>query len=302
MSANSNEATVLGTGARQRSMVAVLADLTKARVNLLVLITAAIGFLAGSGSEVDYPLFFHTLFGTAVVAAAAAALNQYLERGPDSRMRRTERRALPSGRLSPDAVLVGAGLTAVAGMGYLVVAVNLTTAFLGAFTLCTYLFVYTPLKRVTTVNTSVGAIPGAVPPLMGWAGAQGEIALPGWSLFAILFFWQLPHFMAIAWIYREDYARGGFAMVPVFDPEGRRTSLLAVSHTLGLLPVSLAPFVFHIAGTAYLVGALVLGLGFLVFAVRFARDLSLRSAKQLFWASIVYLPALLVLLVVDGIR
>lgn len=283
-------------------MVGVLADLTKARVNLLVLITTAIGFLAGSGRGVDYVIFVHTLLGTAMVAAAAAALNQYLERDLDARMRRTERRALPSGRLSPDQVLVGATVTAVVGLGYLAFAVNITTSFLGAFTLCTYLFVYTPLKRITTLNTAVGAIPGAVPPLMGWTGAQGEIALPGWSLFAILFFWQLPHFMAIAWIYREDYARGGFAMVPVFDPEGRRTSLLAVSHTLGLLPVSLAPFLLHIAGRGYLLGALVLGIGFLACAVRFARTLSLRSAKELFWASILYLPVLLVLLVLDGIR
>ena len=299
---SAHAAQVLGSPGPPRSWMATLADLTKARVNLLVLITTAIGFLAGARGELRVVLFFHTLVGTALVAAAAAALNQYVERDLDARMRRTERRPLPSGRMDPDTVLWGAGFTAVGGLIYLAWAVNLTTAFLGAFTLCCYLFVYTPLKRVTTINTAVGAIPGATPPLMGWTAAQGEIAIEGWALFAILFFWQLPHFMAIAWIYREDYARGGFAMVPVFDGEGKRTALLAVSHTLGLLPVSLAPFILHMAGPTYFMGALLLGGGFLVCAIRFARALSVPAARQLFWASILYLPALLILMVVDRVR
>jgi len=158
------------------------------------------------------------------------------------------------------------------------------------------------LKRLTPLNTSIGAIPGAIPPLMGWTAVRGDVALEGWTLFAILFFWQLPHFMAIAWIYREDYARAGFAMVPVFDPEGRRTALLAVSHTLGLLPVSLAPFILRMAGGVYFLGALLMGLAFLFFAIHFARRLTLRSARQLFFVSIIYLPGLLVLLVLDRLR
>ncbi len=295
---------VSGSGllGREPSWFSMMADLTKARVNLLVLITTAIGFVAGSWEGVRYGVFFHTLMGTALLAGAAGALNQYLERDRDALMRRTERRPLPTGRLEPDTVLVGGGVAAMVGLGQLAWWVNLTTAFLGALTICCYLFIYTPLKRVTTLNTAVGAIPGATPPLMGWTAARGEVGLEGWSLFAILFFWQLPHFMAIAWIYRDDYARGGFAMVPVFDPEGRRTAWLAVSHTLGLLPVSLAPFILRMAGEWYFAGAVVLGVGFLGCAMGFARALTRVSAKRLFWASIIYLPALLGLLVLDRVR
>jgi protoheme IX farnesyltransferase len=179
------------------------------------------------------------------------------------------------------------------------VLVNLITSLLGAITLVSYLFVYTPLKRVTSLNTVIGAIPGALPPLMGWTAARGNVTVAGWSLFAILFFWQLPHFLAIAWIYREEYARAGFAMLPVEDPEGIRTGRQAVSHTLGLLPVSLAPFLFHLAGGLYVAGALVLGVGFLACAIHFARKLSVASARMLFIASILYLPLLLALMAID---
>ena len=173
---------------------------------------------------------------------------------------------------------------------------------LGGITLGSYLFIYTPLKRVTPLNTAIGAVAGALPPLMGWTAAGGEINAEGWSLFAILFFWQLPHFLAIAWIYREDYAKAGFAMLPVFDPDGQRTSRQAVSHTLGLLPISLCPFLFGLEGTVYLTGALVLSLGFVWQAIRFSRDLTVQRARQLFYASIIYLPLLLGLMVFDKLK
>jgi protoheme IX farnesyltransferase len=199
-------------------------------------------------------------------------------------------------------VLMVGGIFGGVGLIYLALAVNLLTSLLGAITLGSYLFVYTPLKRKTTFNTIVGAIPGALPPLMGWAAARNEISGGGWALFAILFFWQLPHFFAIAWIYRDQYAQAGFKMLPVVDPQGERTGRQAVSHTLGLLPMSLAPFLFQLAGPIYLVGALVLGICYLWFAIQFSRQLSIPRARQLFFVSILYLPLLLGLMVLDKIK
>ena len=283
-------------------MSAVLADLVKARLTSLVVITTLVGFYAGSPWPIDYLLMIHTVLGTALVACGAAALNQLLEREHDAKMHRTENRPLPSGRLQPDTVLmIGAGLS-MAGLVYLALAVNVLTAFLGAVTLVSYVFIYTPLKRVTTLNTMVGAVPGAIPPLMGWTAAQGEVSVQGWALFAILFLWQLPHFLAIAWMYREDYARAGYAMLPVLDETGERTGSQAVSHTLGLLPISLCPVIFGMAGYIYLGGALLLGSGFLYAAIQFRRKLTIPKARQLFFASIIYLPLLLGLLVLDKIK
>ena len=198
--------------------------------------------------------------------------------------------------------MVFGGVCGCAGLLYLALAVNLTTSVIGAVSLVSYLFIYTPLKRVTWLNTAVGAIPGGLPPLMGWTAARGELSTEGWALFAILAFWQLPHFLAIAWIYRDDYARAGFRMLPVIDPHGRRTGRQAVSHTLGLLPVSLCPFLFHLTGAVYLAGALVLGLVFLGFAVQFARQLTVARARQLFFVSILYLPLLLTMMVLDKVK
>ncbi len=280
----------------------MLADLFKARLTLLVLLTTLVGFYVGFSGRLDFLLLFHTMLGTALLASGAAALNQLLEREHDARMERTEDRPLPSGRMQPETVLILGGLCGGFGLIYLALAVNLLTSLLGAITLASYLFVYTPLKRVTTLNTIVGAIPGALPPLMGWAAARGDISRGGWSLFAILFFWQLPHFLAIAWIYREQYSRAGFVMLPVVDPAGQRTGRQAVSHTLGLLPVSLGPFLFHLAGPVYLCGAMGLGLVFLWFAIQFSRQLTIRSARQLFFVSILYLPLLLGLMVFDKIK
>jgi len=285
-----------------KSCAAVFGELIKARLTFLVLLTTLVGFYVGFRGAVDYGLMLNTLLGTALVASGASALNQLLERQHDARMRRTEDRPLPSGRLQPDTVLIFGGISSSAGLIYLAQTVNLETSLLGAITLASYLFVYTPLKRITTLNTAIGAIPGALPPLMGWTAAHGEINVEGWSLFALLFFWQLPHFLAIAWMHREDYAKAGFAMLPVFDADGRRTAVQTVSHTLGLLPISLCPYLFKLVGPVYLAGALVLGMFFLGQAIRFSRELTLPRARQLFYASIIYLPLLLGLMVLDKIK
>jgi len=191
------------------------------------------------------------------------------------------------------------GVCALVGTIYLALLVNPLTSVLGAVSLVTYLFIYTPLKRVTWLNTAVGAIPGGLPPLMGWTAARGELSGEGWALFAILAFWQMPHFFAIAWIYKDEYAKAGFQMLPAVDPDGSRTAQQSVSHTLGLLPISLCPFVLHLAGPVYLAGALVLGLAYLWYAIQFAKRLNIPSAKKLFFASIIYLPLLLTILVLD---
>ena len=217
-------------------------------------------------------------------------------------MKRTRSRPLPSGRLQPQTALIF-GLTAAGtGVVYLAATVSVLASFIATLTLVIYVLIYTPLKRITPLNTVVGAVPGALPPLLGWAAAHGHVTIGGWSLFAILFFWQLPHFLAISWLYRDDYERAGFAMLSVSDPGGHRTSRHAVAHTLGLLSVSLCPFAFHLAGVTYLVGALAAGVTFLWFAVRFSRGLTLGQARQLFYVSLLYLPVLLSLMVLDKVR
>lgn len=286
----------------EKSWFAVFADLVKARLTLLVLLTTMVGFYVGYPGPIDVLLLIHAMLGTALVAAGASALNQFLEREHDAKMQRTEDRPLPSGRLQPGTVLLLGGISSGLGLIYLTLIVNPLTGLLGAATLGSYLFVYTPLKRITTLNTVVGAIPGALPPLMGWTAARGEISPGGWALFAILFFWQLPHFLAIAWIYREEYSRAGFVMLPVVDPTGERTGRQAVSHTLGLLPFSLCPFVFHLAGPVYLAGAILLGAAYLWFAVQFSRQLTVSGARRLFFMSIIYLPLLLGLMVLDKVK
>jgi protoheme IX farnesyltransferase len=288
--------------AADKSWVAVLCDLTKARLTLLVLLTTLVGFYVGTQGETDYLLMLHAVLGTALLASGAAALNQLLERDFDARMRRTQSRPLPSGRMTPESVLLFGGVCSVAGVIYLALAVNPLTSVLGAVTLLTYLFLYTPLKRVTWLNTAIGAIPGALPPLMGWTAARGELSGGGWALFGILAFWQIPHFFAIAWMYRDEYAKAGYVMLPVVDADGSRTGAQAVSHTLALLPMSLLPFLFKLAGPFYLAGALVLGGAYCAFAFQFSRRLTLRSAKQLFLSSIIYLPLLLTLLVLDKLK
>ena len=289
------------TAMAEQSWVSVFSQLVKARLTLLVLLTAMVGFYAGSHGRVDYLLLCHTLFGTALLASGASALNQWIERDLDALMSRTQDRPLPSGRLRPRTVLVFGIACSVIGIGYLGWVVNPLSGLLGTATLFLYVAVYTPLKRVTSLNTVIGAIPGAIPPVLGWAAASGEISGGGWALFAIQFFWQIPHFLAISWLYREDYARAGFKMLAVTDTDGGQTGHQAVSHALGLLAVSLCPFVFGVAGPVYLMGALVLGVLFLWFSVRFARGLRRENARLLFLVSIIYLPLVLGLIVMDKV-
>jgi protoheme IX farnesyltransferase len=217
-------------------------------------------------------------------------------------MRRTAGRPLPSGRMQPATVAIFGGACSVIGLVYLAALVNPLTSVVGAVTSVSYLFIYTPLKRVTWVNTLVGAIPGALPPLMGWTAARNELSGEGWALFAILAFWQIPHFMAIAWLYRDEYAKAGFVMLPNIDATGSRTAQQSVSNTLALLLASLCPFAFHLSGKIYLVAALVLGSGYFWCAVRFARQLTAQRARQLFLASIIYLPLLIAALVGNKLK
>jgi len=283
----------------EKSWAAVFADLFKARLTFLVLVTTMVGFYMGSTGPVNGLLLMHTMLGTALLAAGGAALNQLIEREHDAKMRRTADRPLPSGRLQPGTVLAVGWGTAAAGLFYLGIAANMVTLLVGAITFFTYVFVYTPLKRITWLNTLVGAIPGAIPPLMGSTAASGQITSVGMALFAIQAFWQIPHFMAISWIYRDEYAKAGFKMLAVLDPGGIRTSRQALSHTFALIGVSLLPFLLHLTGPVYLTSALVLGAAFLAYAVRFARHLTVSSARELFYVSIVYLPLILIIMVLD---
>ena len=298
---SSAEAFVPTSGA-EKSLVAVLADLIKARLTALVLLTTFVGFYLGETGRVNYLLMFHALFGTALVASGAAALNQWLERDYDAKMHRTASRPLPSGRLQPATVAIFGGLCSVLGLIYLAVQVNPLTSVVGAVTSVSYLFIYTPLKRVSWMNTLVGAVPGALPPLMGWTAARGELSGEGWALFAILAFWQIPHFMAIAWLYRDEYAKAGFVMLPNVDADGSRTAQHSVGNTIALLLASLCPYAFGLNGKIYLTVALVLGAGYFWFAVRFARQLTARRARQLFLASIIYLPLLIAALVGNKLK
>ena len=286
----------------EKSWSAVFSDLVKARLTTLVLLTTAVGFYIGEQGSVNWFLFFNTLAATGLVAAGAAALNQLLEREYDAKMRRTMDRPLPSGRMQPATVAILGGVMSVIGLAYLAMAVNLLTSVLGAITLVSYLFIYTPLKRMTWLNTAIGAIPGALPPLMGWTAARNDLTGGGWALFAILAFWQIPHFFAIAWMYRDEYAKAGFVMLPNIEHGGHRTAQQTVSHTLALLIVSLCPFLFKMAGLVYLGGAILLGGAFLFCAIQFSRQLTLSRAKRLFLASILYLPLLLAAMCLDKVK
>jgi heme o synthase len=274
-------------------------DLSKSRIVLMVLITTAAGFLFAPGG-VDPLLMLHTLVGTALVAAGTNALNQYVERGHDAKMLRTRTRPLPAGRITPRAALVFSSAIAVIGTLYLGLTVNWLTATLGAFTLTSYIFVYTPLKRVSTLCTIIGAVPGAIPPLMGWTAATNELSLGGWILFGILFLWQLPHFMAISWMYREDYARGGFAMLSVQDGDGAAVARQAIFYTLALIPVSVAPALLGMTGALYFIGAALAGAVLLAATIRFFFDRQVRNARSVFMISNLYLLTVMLLLVVNA--
>jgi protoheme IX farnesyltransferase len=279
------------------SRAADFLELTKPRITALVLVTAAVGYAVGGRGFSPFA-FLVFLAGTALVCSGASALNQYAEREADARMVRTSRRPIPAGRLRPEDALAF-GLTVSAVGLVLLAAVNPLTLALGAVSLLLYVLAYTPLKRVTSLCTVVGAVPGALPPLMGWAAARGTLGAAGWGLFSILFLWQLPHFLAIGWLYREDYARGGFPMLAVTDSDGASSGRQSLLYATALLPVTLLSGILAGAGKGYLWGALLLGVGFLVCAGLFAWKRSIPAARTLFLASVLYLPVLLGLLVFD---
>ena len=274
-----------------------LVELVKARLTLLVLLTTAVGFYLGAPGPVNLLALVHAVVGTAMAAAGAAALNQWWERRVDALMVRTKERPIPSGRmLARDALIVGAILT-IAGIVYLAAICNPLSALLASATIGIYIFAYTPLKRISTVNTLVGAIPGALPPMIGWAAASGNVEPAAWSLFAILFCWQMPHFFAIAWMYREDYARGGFQMLSRDDDSGVRSASQGVLFCMGLLIITGMPFYLGLTSAIYLPVALALGAWFTVMAMAFHRKKTLAAARALFLTSIIYLPLLLLTLV-----
>ena len=282
-----------------RALAADLVELCKPRITLLVTLTAAAGFLLASPEGIDPVRFANALVGTALVAAGSAGLNQFVERDSDRRMRRTAHRPLPAGRMSPDGALAWAVLLATTGLLQLLLLVNALTALIGAATLVAYVLVYTPLKRVSALATVVGAFPGAAPPVMGWTAASGRLELGGWVLFALLFLWQLPHFLAIAWLYREDYRAAGMPLLTVNDPDGRRTGRQALLWATALVPVTLMPSATGMTGWIALAGALAAGVWFLAAAARFARTQSVATARRLLLVSVFYLPAVLGALVVD---
>jgi protoheme IX farnesyltransferase len=274
-------------------VVADLAELVKARLTLLVLITTAVGFYLGSESPIEYMALFHVVFGTAAAAAGAAALNQWWERSADALMRRTKMRPIPAGRMRPVQALALGAVLSVFGVGYLALVCNLLSAALTAITIAIYIFAYTPLKRASTANTAVGAIPGAIPPMIGWAAARGNIGAGAWSLFAIVFLWQLPHFFAIAWMYREDYSRAGFRMISSDDRSGERSASQSVFFCILLLVIAGLPAFLGIANYVYLAVELLLSGLFVAVAMRFLQMRTATAARSLFIASIIYLPLLL---------
>lgn len=271
--------------------------LAKPRLNFLVVVSALAGYAMAGGDISNVVVLLCALAGTGLVAGGASAFNQVIEREPDALMRRTRRRPLPDGRLQSGESLIFASLTAGAGLVLLALGANLLSAAVALTTLLTYALIYTPLKRVSSFATVVGAIPGALPPVIGWAAARDSLSQGAWILFAIVFLWQLPHFLAIAWIYREDYARAGFPMLPVIEPDGRSTARQACVYAAALLPVSLAPTLIGMTGTAYFYGALALTLLYFGLALQFARTRSIPDARRLFFGSIIYLPLLWIVMI-----
>jgi heme o synthase len=299
---NLSPQTALESPSMPRSVrIADLAEMTKPGITLMVVLTAGLGFLLAGGETFSFVLLVATLAGTGLVSGGASVLNHVMERETDALMQRTANRPLPTGRMDPDLALLFGVAVAVAGLLVLYFAVNPLTALLGVAALAGYVFVYTPLKQVSSLATIIGAVPGAIPPMMGWSAVRNEIDLAAWGLFGLLFFWQMPHFLAIAWLCREDYARGGFPMLTVSDPDGRRTARQAVLWGAALVPVSLLPSVLGLLGSLYFAGALLLGLVYLGFGIAFARSRSTPSARRLMLASILYFPAVLLVMLLDRV-
>ncbi|MCW5982143.1 MAG: heme o synthase [Bryobacteraceae bacterium] len=273
-------------------------ELTKPRITWLILMSTAIGYFFGSHGG-SWLVFLHTMLGTGLIASGTAALNQWYEREADARMRRTKARPLPSGRLTPPRALAWGLLLSAAGFAELAYGANLLSALLGLFTMASYLLIYTPMKRRSPHSTTIGAIPGAMPPLIGYAAAAGTLTTDAWILYAILFIWQFPHFYSIAWMYRDDYARAGIRMLPVVEPDGESTARHILYSSALLIPVSLAPAFLSMTGGLYLAGALLLGFYFLYSGIRVAMDRTIARARRVLLASVIYLPLLYGLMLLD---
>jgi len=279
-------------------------ELTKPRITCFILLSTAIGFLCGVHTAENWTWLslLHTLIGTGLLASGTAALNQWYERAADAKMGRTRNRPIPSGRVTAaHAAMFGIALSMI-GFVELWLGANLLTSLLGLFTEVSYLFAYTPLKQRSPHSTTIGAIPGAMPPLIGYAASSGNLTWEAWILYLILFLWQFPHFYAIAWMYREDYASAGIRMLPVVEPDGESTARRILLFSLALVPISLLPKFFSMAGNIYFAGALILGVVFVQASWRAVSNQSVTRARQVLLASVVYLPLLYGLLVLDGIR
>lgn len=282
-----------------REKVSAYFELTKPRIAFMLVLTSAAGFYLGSNGTFDAVLFVNSMIAIGLLAFGVATLNQYIERRTDMLMERTAKRPLPSRRLVPYEALVFGVLLCVAAELYLLLAVNGLTAILGLTVIAGYVLLYTPLKTKTSASTAIGAIPGAMPPLMGWTAAANDITLGAWALFVTQFLWQFPHFLAIAWMYREQYAKAGIRMLPVVEPSGRLTARQIVLFTAMLIPVSLAPFFLGFAGFIYLAAATLLGLWFLGASISAARSKTNEKARKLLLVSVIYLPLLFIILVLD---
>jgi heme o synthase len=274
-------------------------ELTKPRITWLILMSTGVGYFFGAKHGWQLWTLLHTILGTGLIASGTAALNQWYEREADAKMRRTQLRPLPSGRLTPNRALAFAIAISVLGFVELALGVNLLTSLLGAFTLASYLFIYTPLKQRSKHSTTIGAIPGAMPPLIGYAAASGTLTAEAWVLFAILFLWQFPHFYAIAWMYREDYERAGIRMLPVVEPDGESTARQILLYSLALIPISLMPKFLAMTGNLYLFGAMLLGMFFLYAGWKVMFTRTRQQARTVLLTSVVYLPVLYGLMLLD---
>lgn len=299
MSSNTGTVIVGEIGASRR--VADFFELAKPRVVLMVLITAFVGFYVASAEMPNYLRLLQMIFGTALAAGGTLALNQYLERETDALMERTRRRPIPDGRLQPrEALWFGISIT-LAGLGYLALTVNFLSALVTAFITLSYLVLYTPMKPRSSLCMLVGAVPGALPPVIGWVAVRGNFDVTAWVLFAIMFLWQVPHTLAIARVYREDYAKAGIQFLPVIEPDGHSTNRQIISHSAALLVVSLLPTLLGLAGPVYFLVAFTLGVGFLVYGIRLVLESTLKRARQLLFGSLIYLPVLLLVMALDRI-
>jgi protoheme IX farnesyltransferase len=283
----------------QHSRAGDFVSLTKPRLNFLVLLTTAAAFSLGAKPDSTLADLVHTLVGTFLVAGGAAALNQVWERKTDRLMRRTQRRPLADLRMSATHGTTFGVLLTIAGAAELAVFINPLTSYVALFTTASYIFFYTPLKMRTSLSTIAGALPGALPAVIGWAAATNTLSIEGWVLFGIVFMWQMPHFLAIAWMYRDDYARAGMPLLPVIEPDGRSTGRQAVLYTAALIPLSMMPTGVGLATAWYMVGAIALGAIMMMLSLEFAVKRDLPTARRLFFGSIIYLPILWALLVFD---